>query len=54
MGGTLSSKRFTANWSDDDQYQIRDGVRIDGKWEYQRVFEDASRCRSVRTGMFYL
>ena len=46
------SKRVTTIRSDYDRHSIRDGVGMDGKWEYQRVCRGASGRRPVRTGGF--
>ena len=46
------SKRVTTTRSDFDRHSIRDGVGMDGKWEYQRVCRGASGHRPVRTGGF--
>ena len=31
-------ERVTTAWSDDGQEPVHYGVRVDGKWEHQRVY----------------
>ena len=43
-----SSERVAARRCDNDKKTVREGVRVDGEWKHQHVFEGASRCESVR------
>ena len=46
------SKRVAAAGSDYDRRSVRNGVKLDDKWERQRVCESPSRRRSNTIGVF--
>jgi len=54
MGDPSPSERTPAVGCDGVREPVRDGIRVDGEWEHQRVREDARRCESVGAGMFFV
>ena len=50
--GPLPPKCAAALGCDNDYKSVCDGVRMDGKWQYQPVCEGPSRCGSVEARMF--
>ena len=40
-----ASKRTIPSGSDDDRGSVRNGIRVDGEWEYKRLREGTSGCR---------
>ena len=47
------SKHIAVVGCDDDRDSVRNGVRMDGKWQYQRVREDEWGRRSVEARMSF-
>ena len=45
--GPQSSKRVAAARSGDGRKRVRDGVRVDAKWEHQTVCSATLGCESV-------
>jgi len=54
MESPSSSKRVASGRRDDDRESVRDGIGMDGEWEYQRVFEGAYRCESAGARTFLI
>ena len=50
MGDSSSSKFVIASGDHNGQWPVRDDIRVDGKWEHQRVHQGAQGCESVRAG----
>ena len=48
-----TSKCPTAGRSDDVEGSVRDGVRLDEKWEYKRIHQGTSRCGPAWARKFY-
>ena len=48
MGDSSSSKCAVASGDHDGRWPVRDDIRLDGKWEHQRVHQGAQGCESVR------
>ena len=48
MGGSSPSKCAITSGNRNGRRPVRDGVRMDGEWEYQRVRQGAQRYESVR------
>ena len=52
MESPSTSERAAAVGGDNERVPLRDGVRVDGEWEHERILEGESGRRPVRTGMF--
>ena len=50
MESSPASKCPASDRSDDVQDPVRNGVRLDGKWEHQRLCEGTSGSKPVEAG----
>jgi len=49
-----ASEHPSADRSDNVRDQVRNGIGLDGEWEYQRICEGAPGCKPVGAGRFFI
>ena len=54
MEGAPAPKHPTTDRSDNVRDQVRNGIRLDGEWKYQRLCEGMPGCKPVRAGRFLI
>ena len=54
MEGPPSPKCVATVRCDDDRESVRDGIRVDGKWKHQPIYEGGYQGGSLGTCMFLI
>jgi len=54
MENPSASKYPATDRSDDVGGSVRNGVRLDGKWEHQRLRKSTHECKPLGVGMLFI